>query len=377
MDDNFSPRQWPDWIARIGRESVAVASRLLLADRLAAEMARGDLATGDAVLTELTQVLAHDPDWRVRLAVVRVLYLLDSEVGASLILQMGNDCNSFVRNNAQQSLARMTRFRQRQSQEQQRTKTYLQQLNRLADKHGKSVAAKVRELAELRYAMLTSTLAHGFRSILTTLTANTERLLKGANGSSCAASIREDIAVIGHLLENLDLFTRDLPVDRHHESLEEMVRSAIEKAQMKIIHLGYDIQPVKVRVDLPEGVRIRVTRQPMVLALINLIKNAYEAFAVDDDRLVDGLIEIWAVIEGYELQILIRDSGRGIEPGALNTLRTFAPGDINKAKRESSGFGLPLAHRYIAANDGVLEIDSRVDEGTVVVVKMPLRSSED
>ena len=63
-----------------------------------------------------------------------------------------------------------------------------------------------------------------------------------------------------------------------------------------------------------------------------------------------------------------------IEPEVLEELRAFVPGTPNKAKRQSSGWGLCLAQRYVAAHGGSLEIESKVDVGTAVTMTLSMRT---
>jgi signal transduction histidine kinase len=79
------------------------------------------------------------------------------------------------------------------------------------------------------------------------------------------------------------------------------------------------------------------------------------------------------VVDGYETRVLVRDNGPGVEPEVLKELATFMPTGPNKSKRSSSGWGLSLVHKYITAHGGSVAIDSEVDEGTTVVLALPMR----
>jgi signal transduction histidine kinase len=61
----------------------------------------------------------------------------------------------------------------------------------------------------------------------------------------------------------------------------------------------------------------------------------------------------------------------GMAEADLNELLAYTPRRRNKAKRKSTGFGVPIAKRYIEAHGGTLTFESREDEGTAVLIDLP------
>jgi len=177
-------------------------------------------------------------------------------------------------------------------------------------------------------------------------------------------------------IENMELFVKPLNVVKQYENIDEIIDAAVEKAKVKIAKLGYDISCIQLEVPKPERIRINISRPLLLLALTNLIKNAYESFASDGQELKEGTIRIHVIVRGYEIQIIVKDDGPGIEPQILDKLSAFMPIDINKTKRESTGFGVCTAYRYIVANNGTFEIDSQVDVGTTITMTFPLKDTD-
>ncbi|MBT7862640.1 MAG: ATP-binding protein, partial [Gemmatimonadetes bacterium] len=68
----------------------------------------------------------------------------------------------------------------------------------------------------------------------------------------------------------------------------------------------------------------------------------------------------------------IADTGVGIEPDRLAKL--FEPAFTNKggAGRVGLGMGLAIARRVVSESEGTLEIQSKIDEGTDVTLRLPL-----
>jgi signal transduction histidine kinase len=44
----------------------------------------------------------------------------------------------------------------------------------------------------------------------------------------------------------------------------------------------------------------------------------------------------------------------------------------NETKKQSTGYGLPIAARNFAAHGGTMELESRENEGTAVTMRLPL-----
>jgi len=331
-------------------------------------------AADKTVVAELVDLLARDPDWQVRLDVARMAHLLGDEVCSRLVAALRNDCNRYVRNHAERSLARQRKARRTSSRRHSECRTYADQISQLDRQYGKRAAAKVESLADQRYAMLAAAVAHDVRSILTTLSANAAALAEEHGATSRAGSILEDVGFLKRTIEAMEQFTRPLPVQRQHEDLRQMIRQAIEKAREAVIQQGHDPSAVEIAVTSAPAIRLRVSRRLIVLALTNLVQNAIESFASRDvDVLRPGRVEVQVIVDGYETRVLVRDNGRGIEPEVLRQLVTFIPNGPNKSKRCSSGWGLSLVHRYVTAHGGTVTIDSEMDRGATVVMAIPMR----
>lgn len=73
---------------------------------------------------------------------------------------------------------------------------------------------------------------------------------------------------------------------------------------------------------------------------------------------------------GRYLQLTVRDTGEGIEPGHLE--RIFEPYFTTKGKGEGTGLGLSVVDGIVKTHGGTIEIDSKVGEGSAFHVFLPL-----
>ena len=96
--------------------------------------------------------------------------------------------------------------------------------------------------------------------------------------------------------------------------------------------------------------------------LINLIKNAIQAF----DEQPDKRIELSAFISDKGRPVIsVRDNGPGIDPEALEKI--FIP--FFSTKKTGSGIGLSLSRQIMRVHEGRISVKSTLGEGTEFLLK--------
>ena len=107
----------------------------------------------------------------------------------------------------------------------------------------------------------------------------------------------------------------------------------------------------------PENLVAKVDASQIQQVLINLIKNASEAFSTQASRLIS--------LEAYQNDnttfIEVHDNGDGIEPEAIENI--FIP--FYTTKKTGSGIGLSLSRQILQQHGGQLNVVSEVAKGTV------------
>ena len=102
--------------------------------------------------------------------------------------------------------------------------------------------------------------------------------------------------------------------------------------------------------------------------LINLLSNAVK-FTPGGGR-----VELSARIdETGDLLLAVADTGIGIAPGDLErAMQPFGQVDSRLNRRyEGTGLGLPLTRGLVELHGGTLTLDSELDRGTIVTVRLP------
>jgi signal transduction histidine kinase len=107
----------------------------------------------------------------------------------------------------------------------------------------------------------------------------------------------------------------------------------------------------------PEQLKIFADKHMIEQVLINLIKNAIQAFDEQDDKHI--------ALNGYtnekgRVVIRVKDNGPGIDPEALDKI--FIP--FYSTKKTGSGIGLSLSRQIMRRHEGSITVKSTVGEGT-------------
>ena len=138
--------------------------------------------------------------------------------------------------------------------------------------------------------------------------------------------------------------------------LEDVVDQLTPKKKKKNIKVDYDIALDEVFI---EGDYNRLNQ-----VFINMIKNSVEAL----DGIKNPKISLNHKIDGNKFIISIEDNGSGINESDMERIKE----PFYTTKKNGTGLGVSLSCEIISAHDGTLEYFSKVNEGTKVVITLPI-----
>ena len=101
---------------------------------------------------------------------------------------------------------------------------------------------------------------------------------------------------------------------------------------------------------------------------INLINNAVK-FSPEN-----GVVEVNVAIQGPSSQITISDQGLGIPAGAIPHLfeRFYRAQNVTIAEVPGSGIGLYIVKEILDGLNGMIEVESQINQGTTFIVSLNL-----
>jgi C4-dicarboxylate-specific signal transduction histidine kinase len=215
---------------------------------------------------------------------------------------------------------------------------------------------------------LASGVAHEINNPLTTILGQTHLLLTHQTLTEHVRDrltiISEETARAARIVQNLLLFSRHYPAERHPCLLQEQVRRVLE---LKAYQLAQD--EVEVVTDFVDCPPVWADEHQLQQVLLNLVQNAHQAMAkVDGPR----VLAVRCTVEGPRAVLAVLDSGPGIPPDVLP--RVFDPFFTTKPPGEGSGLGLSVSYGIIAEHRGRLWAENRPEGGAAFYVDLPLET---
>lgn len=125
---------------------------------------------------------------------------------------------------------------------------------------------------------------------------------------------------------------------------------------------------IRVQKEIPEDLQVQMDPIGMRQVLINLILNAREAMLPGGGRL-----KISAETAPQGVQIYISDTGCGMTPEHLEHIFEpfFTTKNGQQGQRKGNGVGLAFCKRVIENHGGNIQVQSRLNEGTIFTIGLP------
>ncbi|MEH7749449.1 ATP-binding protein, partial [Neobacillus drentensis] len=169
----------------------------------------------------------------------------------------------------------------------------------------------------------------------------------------------QEIDRINTIVNDLMYIGKPRVIKFEKASIEEVVAYTLSITQQQAERQGVTVETIMAG-PLPP---IECDEKQLKQVFINLIKNAIEAMPEG------GRIEIRVqVIEKQKMVVSIQDEGSGIKDE--NILNLGEPFFTTKA--DGTGLGLMVTNQIIKDHNGELNIDSKINKGTRVIVSLPI-----
>ena len=152
--------------------------------------------------------------------------------------------------------------------------------------------------------------------------------------------------------------------------INQMLKNVVEITRFKWISQKR-MQGISIdfALDLVQNVKVRANRSEIRLAFTNIIINAIESFTTS------GKIYITTkVIKNQWIEVSVKDEGRGIDKQTIS--RIFEPFYSTKGS-EGNGLGLTQVYGIVSRSNGSIEVKSKPDKGTEVLIRLPISSDND
>lgn len=219
--------------------------------------------------------------------------------------------------------------------------------------------------------VVTASMAHEFNNPLGIVMGFTQELLSEAEPDSrnhqALKIIDEETRRCQRIIQELLQFARP----RNADLCPTDIKLAIEKT-IKMVNNRLYKQSIEPRIIIDEKVpMIAADPQQLEQVLVNLFLNAIDAMPNG------GVLTIEAALcppDGGApmVAITVKDDGTGIDEGDLEKI--FQP-FFSAKKGKGIGLGLSICERIIQNHGGKIMVDSKLGEGTIFKIELPLEAA--
>lgn len=141
----------------------------------------------------------------------------------------------------------------------------------------------------------------------------------------------------------------------------------VVKEALNIVQYGKKVKDIDFALDLNEDIpEIAAVPDQVVQVFINILMNAVDSL---DGR--QGSIKVQSRTNEHTVEVIIHDTGKGIEPSALEKI--FEPFYTTKTTGQGTGLGLWVSYGIVKSFGGDIFVDSVPEEGSTFTVSFSLK----
>ena len=170
--------------------------------------------------------------------------------------------------------------------------------------------------------------------------------------------ISSEILRLDRVVKTFLDFTRPVELNLANMQLDEFVRDIVDLARPQADASG--IRVVEER--KAEGVEVRIDRDLLKQAVLNIVVNAIEAMPAG------GELRLASSAAGDTAEIRVSDTGPGIPPDLREKIFRL----YFTTKQRGSGIGLAMAFRIVQLHDGTIDFTSEPGKGTAFFIRLPI-----
>ena len=176
-------------------------------------------------------------------------------------------------------------------------------------------------------------------------------------------TIRENIDRISKIVRELVDFSRPPGEDKELLPITDVLKTSVG-----IVKYDKRVKNVEFVTNLDSDLPlINVVPDQLLQVFVNILINSLDAIAGE------GKIEVKSYLDNNSVCIDIKDNGCGMEHEIVNKI--FDPFFTTKDVGKGTGLGLSVSYGIIKKLNGNITVKSKVDEGSVFTIKLPINNN--
>jgi signal transduction histidine kinase len=249
-----------------------------------------------------------------------------------------------------------------------------ERLEELVEERTRELAVAQRELVRSErlaaIGQLTGTVSHELRNPLGTIRSSFAIVgnhLQSSHGPVARAleRIERNIDRCVTIIDELLAYTRVRDMHLESVAIDEWLTDQVVDEDIP--------HSVSVVLDCQSGQTVRMDRERLRRAILNVLQNAWQALTESEHDRDQATVAISTRVVDGRLALRIADNGPGIPEDIRD--RIFDP--LFSTKSFGVGLGLPLVRQVIDQHGGEITVDTTLDEGTTITLFLPLPDEQD
>lgn len=230
----------------------------------------------------------------------------------------------------------------------------------------KTLEKQIRRAEKLSaVGQLASGVAHEIRNplgIIKTITQTIYKDIKDQDTKEGLDIILQEIDRANKVIKELLDFARPSIGIKTKESMDRQIRDILA-----ITNKYAQQHKVKIEYLLEKDVKVFIDREKIKQSFINILLNSIQAMEKG------GILRIRVSHNNKWVNIHFQDEGVGIPSKQLEKI--YEP--FYTSKSYGTGLGLPITHKIIEEHGGIMEIQSKVSQGTIVDIYLPIYQAKE
>jgi PAS domain S-box-containing protein len=177
--------------------------------------------------------------------------------------------------------------------------------------------------------------------------------------------IKDQINRIARIIRDLVDFSRPSSYVIKPTDVNKVIREALN-----IVQYGKKVKDIAFTLELADDLQsLPVVPDQLAQVFINILMNAVDSL---DGK--PGSIWIQSRVDGEMVEVLVKDTGKGIAPDDREKI--FEPFFTTKAVGKGTGLGLWVSYGIVQSFGGDIEVDSDLGRGSTFKIQLPVNGKE-
>ena len=171
-------------------------------------------------------------------------------------------------------------------------------------------------------------------------------------------------AIINDLLTLVKLDQKEIPLNFKETNLTQMMTDIIKRLQPMA-----DAKHISLQWDASKEIHAEADEMKLSLAISNLVDNAVKYTPEE------GTVKVSLDADHQNVFISVADTGIGIPEDEVNRIfeRFYRVDKTRDRETGGTGLGLSITHSTIMMHKGSIKVNSKEEEGTTILVRIPLK----